>query len=110
MCTHLFCHFFPLIDTPKPHHPFNKMNYSLFNCLSAEFATDFVYECKKGNVSEYHTKLINSNSTKSDLVDNHIENSPIITTSPTKSESLFVVSNLNLTSFRSRILIKRIFF
>ncbi len=21
MCTHLFWHFFPLIDTPKPHHP-----------------------------------------------------------------------------------------
>ena len=85
------------------------MNNSLLNFLSAEFTTDLVYERKKGNVSEYHTKFINTNSPKPDLVDIHIDNSPIITTSPTKSESLFVVSNLNLTSFRSRILIKRFF-
>jgi hypothetical protein len=79
------------------------MNNSLFNCLSAEFTTDFVYERKKGNASEYHTKFINTNSPKPDLVDIHIENSAITTTSPTKSESLFVVSNLNFNSFRSRI-------
>ena len=54
------------------------MNNSLLNFLSAEFTTDLVYERKKGNVSEYHTKFINTNSPKPDLVDIHIDNSPII--------------------------------
>ena len=80
------------------------MNTRLYDCVCCELII------QKDHIPEYPTKLINSNSPKPDLVDIHIENSPIITTSPTKSESLFVVSNLNLTSFRSRILIKRIFF
>ena len=80
------------------------MNTGLYDCVCCELII------QKDHIPEYPTKLINSNSPKPDLVDIHIENSPIITTSPTKSESLFVVSNLNLTSFRSRILIKRIFF
>ncbi len=80
------------------------MNTGLYDCVCCELII------QKDHIPEYPTKLINSNSPKPDLVDIHIENSPIITTSPTKSESLFVVSNLNLASFRSRILIKRIFF
>ena len=72
------------------------MNTGLYDCVCCELII------QKDHIPEYPTKLINSNSPKPDLVDIHIDNSPIITTSPTKSQAIFLVSIFNFTSVLTR--------
>jgi len=72
------------------------MNSGLYDCVCCELKYEELY------VLKHQKKLLNTNAPKSDLVDINTKSSPIITTSPTKSQAIFLVSIFNFTSVLTR--------